>query len=89
MIDWANAAAGDPELDRARTWSILTLDPAARGLRRDPGWAALTDHWVQAGRLDALAAAARSWACSFMLTDLGARHAPAELAHIRHAMHQA
>ena len=30
VIDWANAAAGDPELDRARTWSILTLDPAAR-----------------------------------------------------------
>ncbi len=89
VIDWANAAAGDPELDRARTWSILTLDPAARDLQRDPGWAALTDHWLQAGRLDALSPAARSWACSFMLTDLGARHGPAELAHIRHAMHQA
>ena len=29
VIDWTNAAAGDPQLDAARTWSILTLDPAA------------------------------------------------------------
>jgi hypothetical protein len=43
VIDWANAAAGDPELDRARTWSLLTLDPAARERNGDPGWAALTD----------------------------------------------
>ena len=86
VIDWANAAAGDPELDRARTWSLLTLDPAARELDNHPGWAALTDHWLQAGRMHALSASARIWACRFMLTDLAARHTRAELAHIRHAM---
>ena len=86
VIDWANAAAGDPELDRARTWSLLTLDPAARDLGNDPGWATLTDHWLEVARTDALSASARSWACRFMLEDLAARHTPAELAHIRHAM---
>jgi Ser/Thr protein kinase RdoA (MazF antagonist) len=39
VLDWANAAAGDPDLDRARTWTILTLDPAARARRGEPGWA--------------------------------------------------
>ena len=74
VIDWANAAAGDPELDRARTWSLLTLDPAARELAGDPGWATLTDHWLRAGRLHALPAAARMWARRFMRADLAARH---------------
>ena len=86
VIDWANAAAGDPELDRARTWSILTLDPAARAHDRDPGWVALTDHWLQAGRLHVLSASARIWACRYMLADLAARHSRAELAHVRDAM---
>jgi aminoglycoside phosphotransferase (APT) family kinase protein len=86
VIDWANAAAGEPELDRARTWSLLTLDPAARALHDDAGWAALTDHWLTAGRLHVLSAAARTWACEFMLADLAARHTSAELAHIRQAM---
>jgi hypothetical protein len=86
VIDWANAAAGDPELDRARTWSLLTLDPSARALNDDPGWATLIDHWLQAGRLHVLSAPARIWACRFMLADLATRHTRAELAHIRHAM---
>jgi Phosphotransferase enzyme family len=86
VIDWANAAAGDPELDRARTWSLLTLDPAARERGGDPGWAALTDHWLEAGRIHDLSASARIWACRFMLADLAARHTGTELAHIRHAM---
>lgn len=86
VIDWANAAGGDPELDRARTWSILTLDPAARQLQDEPGWVALTDHWLQAGRMHALSRRARMWACTFMLTDLGARHTPTELAHVRRAL---
>jgi hypothetical protein len=86
VIDWANAAAGDPELDRARTWSLLTLDPAARELDNDPGWASLTEHWLEAGRMCLLSASARIWACRFMLADLAARHTWRELAHIRHAM---
>jgi Ser/Thr protein kinase RdoA (MazF antagonist) len=86
VIDWANAAAGDPELDRARTWSLLTLDPSVRALQDDPGWLALTEHWLDAGRLRALSAAARAWACRFMLADLAARHTRAELAPVRHAL---
>jgi Phosphotransferase enzyme family len=86
VIDWANAAGGDPELDRARTWSLLTLDPAAQELRDNPGWVALIEHWLQAGRMHALSAAARTWACRFMLADLAPRHTGAELAHVRHAM---
>ena len=86
VIDWANAAGGDPELDRARTWSLLRLDPAARALDDNPGWVALTDHWLKAGRMHDLSASARMWACEFMLADLAARHTDAELAHVRHAM---
>jgi hypothetical protein len=86
VIDWANAAAGDPELDRARTWSLLTLDPAARALDVHPGWTPLTEQWLEAGRLRDLSIAARTWACRFMLRDLARRHAPAELAHIHEAV---
>lgn len=43
VLDWANAAAGDTVLDRARSWTILTLDPAALLRRADPGWVALTE----------------------------------------------
>jgi hypothetical protein len=89
VIDWANAAAGEPELDRARTWSLLTLDPAARALDQHPGWAALTEHWLDAGRLRGLSSAARMWACRFMLHDLAGRHAPAEVAHIHDAIGRA
>jgi Ser/Thr protein kinase RdoA (MazF antagonist) len=85
VIDWANAAAGDPELDRARTWSVLTLDPAARELAAEPGWATLRDNWLRAAGMHDLLAAARTWACRFMLDDLAARHTPEELAHIRDA----
>ena len=87
VIDWANAAAGDPSLDGARTWSILMLDPAAIALQANAGWTALTEAWLQA--LGEIPPAARAWACGFMLEDLAQRHAPAELAHVRHALHQA
>jgi Ser/Thr protein kinase RdoA (MazF antagonist) len=40
VIDWANAAGGDPVLDGARTWTLLTLDPAAQALEDNPGWRA-------------------------------------------------
>jgi Ser/Thr protein kinase RdoA (MazF antagonist) len=86
VIDWANAAGGDPELDRARTWSVLTLDPGARRFAGAPGWVALTENWLDAGRMHALSPAARAWACGFMLDDLVKRHTSAELAHVRDAM---
>jgi hypothetical protein len=85
VIDWANAAGGDPELDRARTWTLLTFDPAARALEDNPGWRTLTEHWVQAARMHEIPHAARRWACTFMLKDLSARYAPEALAHIRDA----
>lgn len=89
VIDWTNAAAGDPRLDAARTWSILTLDPAAIALQAKPGWGALTESWVQGGRLEAISADARAWACRFMLEDLAGRHPPAALAHVRDALRHA
>jgi hypothetical protein len=88
VLDWANTHAGDPVLDRARTWTILTLDPMARGARALPGWAALVDGWTEAGRLDEIPAAARAWACKFMLRDLAGRYPPAELAHVRRTLKQ-
>jgi aminoglycoside phosphotransferase (APT) family kinase protein len=86
VIDWTNAAAGDPALDVARTWSILTLDPAALA-RRDRGWRALTEAWLDG--LGEVPAPARAWACRFMLEDLAKRHDPAALQHVRVALRQA
>jgi Phosphotransferase enzyme family len=85
VLDWANAAAGQPDLDRARTWSILTLDPIARSYRSQPVFAALADAWLEQGQLARAAPAARAWACRFMVRDLGTRYSPAELAHVRAA----
>jgi aminoglycoside phosphotransferase (APT) family kinase protein len=87
VIDWANAVAGDPGLDAARTWSILTLDPAALALRGEPGWVALSEAWLDG--LGEIPAPARAWACRFMLEDLAPRHAPAALAHVREALREA
>jgi hypothetical protein len=83
VLDWANAAAGHPDLDRARTWAMLTLDPAAVALRDEPGFADLTEAWITGGQLDRTPAAARAWACRYMLNDLARRYPPAALAHIR------
>ncbi len=85
VLDWANAAAGHPDLDRARTWSILTLDPVARARRSEPALAALADAWLEGGELAQADPAARAWACRFMARDLGRRYSPAELAHVRAA----
>jgi hypothetical protein len=65
---------------------VLTLDPAARELTGDPGWAALTRAWLEVARADDLSPAVRAWACEFMLADLGERHTEAELAHVRDAL---
>jgi aminoglycoside phosphotransferase (APT) family kinase protein len=82
VVDWANAAAGHPDLDRARTWATLTLDPAALARRAEPGFADLTEAWITGGQLDRTPAAARAWACRYMLDDLAHRYPPAALAHI-------
>jgi aminoglycoside phosphotransferase (APT) family kinase protein len=85
VLDWANAAAGHPDLDRARTWSILTLDPAARARHSMPAFAALADGWLEGGRLAQTSPAARAWACRYMLNDLGHRYSAADLAPVRQA----
>lgn len=82
VIDWANAAAGDPVLDRARSWTIFTLDPGAVARRANPGWITLTHEWIRAGGLHDIPAAARAWACRFMLQDLRQRYPTAALEHI-------
>ncbi len=67
VIDWTNAAAGDPLLDRARTWSILTLDPAALMLddlagRHPPAAPAhVRAALAQAETADRLSRPARTW----------------------------
>lgn len=86
VIDWANAAAGDPELDRARTLTILTLDPIAMERRRDAVWAAFGDAWIEAGQLRDVAASAQAWACRYMLKDLATRYSAGNLAHIAEAL---
>jgi hypothetical protein len=88
VLDWANAAAGDPVYDRARTWAILTLDPAARARQAHPGWRLLSEGWMAANELGDVPAGARAWACEFMLSDLTRRYAPADLAHVSQALNQ-
>jgi hypothetical protein len=89
VIDWANAAAGAPVLDRARSWSILTLDPGALSLQSNAGWVTLTDAWMAEGRLTSLPASARAWACEFMLDDLAKRHSAPALVHVVQALSDA
>jgi aminoglycoside phosphotransferase (APT) family kinase protein len=89
VIDWANTAAGDPALDRARSWSIMNLDPAARARRAEPLWRALTEGWAETGTFPTIPATARAWACRFMLTDLARRYSSRDLAHVRDALGQA
>ncbi len=86
VIDWANAAAGPPALDRARTGTILNLDPLAIRLAADPAWAALAAGWASAADLGGLPAPALAWACRYMLADLAHRYRPDQLTHVRAAL---
>jgi aminoglycoside phosphotransferase (APT) family kinase protein len=86
VLDWANAAAGNPDLDRARTWTILTLDPAAVARRDDPRWTALVAAWLSAGALTTVPEDTREWACRYMLRDLARRYSDQELTAIRSAL---
>ncbi|NAZ84778.1 phosphotransferase [Kineococcus indalonis] len=87
VVDWANTAVGPAVLDRARTWSILTLDPAVLARRDEPRVAAMVQGWSDAAGFEALPAPARAWACRFMLDDLAARHPGDGLAHVRRCLH--
>jgi hypothetical protein len=82
VIDGANAAAGDSVLDRARSWTILTLDPGAVARRTNPGGMGLTEEWIRAGDLREIPRPARAWAWRFMLQDLRKRYPAGALEHI-------
>ena len=86
VIDWANAAAGHPDLDRARSATILTLHPLAVALNADPRMVALVEGWVESADLLDVPPAARAWACRFMLHDLADRNSLAELAGVQDAL---
>lgn len=86
VVDWANAAAGEPILERARSWSILTLDPAAQARESNPAWATLSSAWISEASLTSLPASARAWACEFMLDDLAKRYPGHALRHVAHAL---
>lgn len=82
--DRANCAAGDPALDRARTWSILTLDPATAELRRNGRGETMCSSW--AAKLEFLTDAARARAFDRRLADLAPRYFPGRLAHVTRAL---
>jgi hypothetical protein len=86
VLDWANAARGPRGLDRARTWSILTLDPATRAFRTHRWWQQLAAGWSDRGGFQRVRPAERVWACEFMLNDLLDRYAPDQLQPVREAL---
>jgi hypothetical protein len=89
----ATAAAGMVPVprvrDRARSWAILNLDPAALARQAHPGWRELTRGRTGNAGLDTIPGWARAWACRFMLADLAHRYSPADLAHVRDAQRHA
>jgi len=91
VLDWANAAAGDPRADLARTITILRLDSRS----------AAVPQWVMAGVLRGFEAGLRhgyariagsvgddlapfyAWAGAVMERDLAGRLGAAQRTHIR------
>ena len=82
VLDWTNTAAGPPDLDRARTVTVLHLDPQARMLAGAPVWQAFVDGWTRSAGLDDISPGALAWACRYMLDDLATRYAADEYAHV-------
>lgn len=83
-LDRTNIAAGLAVLERARTWSILTLDPAAIPLHAEPHFGAMLEGWSHTADFEHLPAAARVWACQVMLGVTSTLATPpTRLAHVR------
>jgi hypothetical protein len=89
VLDWANAAAGPAVLDRARSFTILTMDPHAVARVRDGRWRSLVDGWAEAGEWDTVPPPAIAWACRFMLDDLSRRCSADQLEPVAAALRDA
>jgi aminoglycoside phosphotransferase (APT) family kinase protein len=80
ILDWANARAGDPRADVARTYSILMVAPNGPGRqplalaigRRLLAWSWRHGYEQVAGRLSSMAPF-YAWAGSVMIRDLAPR----------------
>jgi len=82
VLDWTNTAAGPADLDRARTATVLHLDPEARLIADAPVWRAFVDGWTRVAGLDDVPPAALAWACRYMADDLAARYPAQAIAHV-------
>ncbi|HLI01049.1 MAG TPA: phosphotransferase [Acidimicrobiales bacterium] len=85
VVDWANCAAGPPELDRARTATLFHWDPAAVVLKPNPVWAALAEAWAATASFPQIPRRALLWAYRYMLADLSDRYHGDELSELRRA----
>ncbi len=79
ILDWANARAGDPRADLARTWTILRIEPlgphaspALEAVRRILAWYWRRGYREVAGRIDDNPLF-RAWAGAVMQRDLARR----------------
>ncbi|MBI9115826.1 phosphotransferase [Sanguibacter suaedae] len=82
VLDWTNTAAGPADLDRARTATVLHLDPEARLIADAPVWRAFVDGWTRVAGLDDVPPVALAWACRYMADDLAARYPAQAIAHL-------
>ncbi|HVB09814.1 MAG TPA: phosphotransferase, partial [Bacillota bacterium] len=86
VLDWTNAAAGDPRTDVARTLSILRLEGRVPGrfpleLRRV--LAPFERAWLAGYGGDLPDAIFRAWAGAFMADDMAAKRPPDHIARVR------
>lgn len=76
ILDWENARRGPAVLDQARTWSLLTIEPALAELTQDER--AITDTfaagWMAGCGIDSIPEWAKTWAAAAMLTNLTPRY---------------
>ncbi|MGI9147348.1 MAG: phosphotransferase family protein [Chloroflexota bacterium] len=84
VLDWANAHAGDPRADFARTVTILRLSPPRGGSAERVGRLLLELGWrLGYGGPGAHMPSFYAWAGLAMQHDLAGRFGAAELAHVR------
>jgi hypothetical protein len=88
VLDRANAAAGAPVLDRARSRAILALDPVAQARQAQPGWHALTEGWAESGYPARCPGVGAGLGMPLHAHRPRQPYPPGDLAHVRHALHQ-